>query len=291
MLNLLKLLPIVIGQAFAKQTLGRTPETFGESAVMDEIESVKQYDNAMQSKLAIVYAGALERIHQCRRRTQGGRAIDLCCGPGHFTLLLAKYFDYDEIIGVDLSQPMIDAAKRNAEAWGLAGRVRFEVADATSVPAADRAFDLVTCNDAAHHLPTLEVVAKLLSEMDRLAADDGMVLLTDLVRLKSASITEKYTQLIGKDYIHRGLLQFQQDFCNSMQAAWTGSELSQSIPKQSRKVWSHSVQWLLPAIQFLTCCAKDNRGLRLRKTVPWNTNSHPIPVALRADWEMFRRLI
>ncbi len=46
------------------------------------------------------------------------RAIDLCCGPGHFTLFLAKYLGYDEVIGVDLSNRMLAAARRNAEEWG-----------------------------------------------------------------------------------------------------------------------------------------------------------------------------
>ncbi|MCG8652291.1 MAG: class I SAM-dependent methyltransferase, partial [Pirellulales bacterium] len=106
MLNPLQVIPIVVGQALAVQTLERTPEEFDESAVMDGKENVQQYDHAMESKLSIVYAGALEMIHQMRRKTKAGRAIDLCCGPGHFTLLLAKYFDFDEVVGADLSAPM-----------------------------------------------------------------------------------------------------------------------------------------------------------------------------------------
>ncbi|EMI44579.1 class I SAM-dependent methyltransferase [Rhodopirellula sp. SWK7] len=290
MLNPLQVLPIVFGQAFVPQTLERTPEQHNESAVMDEEQSVRQYDEAMKSKLAIVYAGALERIHRIRRRTEGGKALDLCCGPGHFTLLLAKYFDYDEVVGVDLSPKMIEAANRNAEAWGLADRVRFEVADATAVPADNGAYDLVTCNDAAHHMPDLTVVSDLIVEMDRLAADDGMVQVTDLVRLKSDSLTKRYTKLIGQDYLDRGLDQFQLDFCNSMQAAWTDHELRQCLPRESAKVWQHTVQKCLPTVQFLTGYADDGQPMVTRKGTPWSASDHPVPAEFRQDWKLFRLL-
>lgn len=291
MLNPLQVFPIVLGQTFVSQSLERTPEQFDESAVMDDQQSVDQYDEAMQSKLAIVYAGALERIHRIRRVTQGGRAIDLCCGPGHFTLLLAKYFDYEEVIGVDLSQPMVDTANQNAKRWGLENRVRFEVGDATAIPEADGSFALVTCNDAAHHLPNLDVVASLIAEMERLASDEGVVLLTDLVRLKTANLTDRYTKLIGQDYIDRGLDHFQRDFCNSMQAAWTGRELQQALPSRSNMNWQHKVQRLLPTVQFITGYPDDHQPMLLRGGLPWQEADHPVPAELRTDWSMFRRLI
>jgi ubiquinone/menaquinone biosynthesis C-methylase UbiE len=290
-LNPLQLLPIVIGQAFAKQTLERTPECQTGSAVMDEAESVLQYNDAMQSKLAIVYAGALERIHRIRRRTEGGRAIDLCCGPGHFTLLLAKYFDYEEVVGVDLSEPMIEAANQNAREWGLSDRVRFEVADATNYDAESGAFDLVTSNDAAHHLPTLEIVKQLVAEMDRLTNPLGMAQLTDLVRLKNQSITERYTRVIGRDYLDRGLARFQDDFRNSMQAAWTGKELRTTQPNKSNKLWQHHPQKLLPTVQFVTGYPNDGRPVYIRNGMPWTPKSQPVPKSLQRDWQLFRRLI
>ncbi|HBJ34789.1 MAG TPA: hypothetical protein DDZ51_08505 [Planctomycetaceae bacterium] len=291
MINPIEVLPIILGQALATQTLERIPECNTGSAVMDESESVLQYNDAMQSKLAIVYAGALERIHRIRRRTTGGRAIDLCCGPGHFTLLLAKYFDYEEIIGVDLSAPMVAAANQNARDWGLADRVRFEVADATNYDAESDSFDLVTCNDAAHHLPTLGVVGQLAAEMDRLADPQGLVQLSDLVRLKSRSITSRYTQMIGQDYLDRGLTRFQDDFCNSMQAAWTSEELKTVVPIKSQKRWEGHPQKLLPTVQFLTGYPNDGGQIYLRKGLPWTTETHPVSKSFQIDWQLFRRLI
>ncbi|MEL6105517.1 MAG: class I SAM-dependent methyltransferase [Planctomycetota bacterium] len=288
MLNPISTLPIVFGQSFLPQTLPRTPES---SEVMSEETSVRQYDLAMESKLAIVYAGALMLIHQAARR-QGGKAIDLCCGPGHFTLLLAKHFDFEEIIGIDLSESMIQAANQNAKDWGLQDRVRFEVADAIDPPVADSSFSVVTCNDAAHHLPDLEHVERLLSTMGRLCAADGTVLLTDLVRLKNQSVTDRYTYLIGQDYLDRGLDAFQADFCASMQAAWTGEELRSAVPGDSEsRRWSHREQRLLPTVQAIIGYPNDERPMRLRSTMPWTPETHPVPQSMRMDWQMFRRLL
>ncbi|MEO1525540.1 MAG: class I SAM-dependent methyltransferase [Planctomycetota bacterium] len=288
MLNPISTLPIVFGQSFSPQTLARTPES---NEVMEEETSVRQYDLAMESKLAIVYAGALMLLHQASRQG-GGKAIDLCCGPGHFTLLLAKHFDFEEIIGVDLSESMVEAATENAKAWGLDDRVRFEVADAINPPVAEGTFSVVTCNDAAHHLPDLDLVGQLLRTMNRLCTTDGTIVLTDLVRLKNQSVTDRYTKLIGQDYLDRGLDAFQADFCASMLAAWTGEELRSIVPEtDAARTWSHREQKLLPTVQSVMGYPNDGRGMKLRSSVPWTAENHPVPSSMRMDWEMFRRLL
>ncbi len=288
MLNPISLLPVVIGQAFLPQSLDRTPE----KGTMDTQENVDQYEGADQSKLAIVYASVLERIHRMRRLTgggeavNGGTAIDLCCGPGHFTMMLAKHFDFDQIVGVDLSEPMIEKARERAEREGLSSRVRFEIGDATKVSHPDRTFDVVTCNDAAHHMPDLETVGQLLCEMERLSADHGVCILSDLVRLKSESITQRYTRVIGDGYPEH----FYSDFCNSMRAAWQPSELASALPQSQRKRWTHESQKLLPTVQFSYGVPRDGEKVFLRKGVPWQESNHPVPKPLRVDWALFQRL-
>lgn len=58
----------------------------------------------------------------------GHRVLDVGCGPGRHALALAR-LGY-EVVGVDISSTFVDLARRAAEAAGLAGRARFEVADA-----------------------------------------------------------------------------------------------------------------------------------------------------------------
>ncbi|MCA9140963.1 MAG: class I SAM-dependent methyltransferase [Planctomycetales bacterium] len=282
MLNLISLLPVVVGQALLPQTLERTPE----KGTMDSAESVEQYNGVDQSKLAIVYAAVLERIHRMRRVTEGGQAIDLCCGPGHFTLLLARYFDFERIVGVDLSEPMIEKARERAEEAGLSSRVHFTVGDATHVHYPTGSFDVVTCNDAAHHMPDLGMVEKLFLEMERLSSGKGICILSDLVRLKSESITNRYTSVIGRDYPKH----FYTDFCNSMRAAWRPDELASILPKTQQKRWQHESQSILPIVQYAYGVPYDDHPFFQQRVSMWNNNSHPVPQNMIAKRKIYRTL-
>ena len=284
MTNPIEVLPIILRHQFMPQSLARQAEP---AAVMSDEDSVEQFNEVLGSKLVIAYAGALELIHRARR-VQGGTAIDLCCGPGHFTLFLAKYLGYDKVIGVDLSGPMIDKARKNAEAWGLADRVSFEVGDALHVTEQRISqFDLVTCNDAAHHMPDLAMVERLLATMEKLCKPDGLTVMMDLVRLRSEGLTRRYTEVIGRGYRER----FYEDFCSSMRAAWTPAEIESVLPDRPNRNWSQIVQKLLPTIQLAIGCPKDGQRLRIRAGVPWTHETHPVPQSMRSDWHMFRALL
>lgn len=58
----------------------------------------------------------------------GERVLDVGCGTGATTVRLAMAVAPAEVVGVDLSAPMLDAARARAEGAGV-GNVRFEVAD------------------------------------------------------------------------------------------------------------------------------------------------------------------
>jgi len=71
------------------------------------------------------------------------RVLDLGTGTGLAAFLLARRFPEAEVIGVDVAERMIEAARRNTPPE-LAGRVRFEQADAAELPYEDGAFELVS---------------------------------------------------------------------------------------------------------------------------------------------------
>lgn len=68
--------------------------------------------------------------------------LDLGTGTGNGAQLAAARFPEATVTGVDLSPGMIEEARRRLPAE-LAGRVRFEVADASALAFQDGAFDLV----------------------------------------------------------------------------------------------------------------------------------------------------
>ncbi len=70
------------------------------------------------------------------------RALEVGTGTGAGALLIAREFPQASVRGVDLSEPMIQAA---IEKVGLdpEGRIAFRVADAADLPYGDGSFDLV----------------------------------------------------------------------------------------------------------------------------------------------------
>ena len=60
------------------------------------------------------------------------RVADVGCGHGASTLLLAEAYPASTVVGFDAHDGSIDAARKRAADAGLADRVRFEVASATT---------------------------------------------------------------------------------------------------------------------------------------------------------------
>ena len=75
------------------------------------------------------------------KRSGGARALDIGCGAGRNALPLAR-LGWD-VVGTDLSWPMLCAAANRAHEQGLDDRLHVVLAPMENIPARDRSFDLV----------------------------------------------------------------------------------------------------------------------------------------------------
>jgi SAM-dependent methyltransferase len=80
----------------------------------------------------------------------GARVMDVGCGHGASTILLAQAFPASTFVGVDYHAGSIETARRRAEAAGVAGRVEFVVGGADDYPGGG--YDLIAFFDAFHDL-------------------------------------------------------------------------------------------------------------------------------------------
>ena len=80
----------------------------------------------------------------------GGRVADVGCGHGASTILMAAAYPESTFVGIDFHEESIAAARERAEEAGVADRVSFEVATATSYKGAR--YDFVTTFDAFHDM-------------------------------------------------------------------------------------------------------------------------------------------
>lgn len=90
------------------------------------------------------------------RLDAGGAVLDAGCGVGWSSIALARAFPEARIVGVDLDAASIAEARRNAEAEGVAERIRFvegNGSDGTALRShAEGGYALVTVFEALHDM-------------------------------------------------------------------------------------------------------------------------------------------
>ncbi len=106
-----------------------------------------------------------------------GRIIDLGCGFGGTNIVLAKEFPDSEVIGIDLSEPLLSVAKQSAKGAGLDERIKFEKADVHNIPYGDNYFDVVLNINMLH---LVENPIKMLNEIERILKPDGFLFIADI---------------------------------------------------------------------------------------------------------------
>jgi SAM-dependent methyltransferase len=105
---------------------------------------------------------------------RGGHVVDVGCGHGASTILMAQAFPNSTYVGVDYHEASITVARRRSVEAGVADRVTFEVADAADLPT-DKA-DLITMFDCLHDMGDPQGAASAaLSAL----ADDGTLMVVE----------------------------------------------------------------------------------------------------------------
>jgi ubiquinone/menaquinone biosynthesis C-methylase UbiE len=113
------------------------------------------------------------------------RVLDVGCGTGVISLLFAERGD--QVTGIDLSEGMIEEARRKADAQNLS--IEFRRGDAEHLPFNDGSFDVVVSRHLLWTLPHPEIALK---EWHRVLKMGGVVLIIDGVwKDRSFSIRAK----------------------------------------------------------------------------------------------------
>jgi hypothetical protein len=103
----------------------------------------------------------------------GARVADIGCGSGRALIAMAREFPRSAFCGFDQFEPAISRATGNAQAAGVAERVRFEVRDAAGgLPGG---FDLVTAFNSLHDFDAPLVALKAIRR--GLVADGTLLVL------------------------------------------------------------------------------------------------------------------
>lgn len=120
-----------------------------------------------------------ERAADRAELSPGESALDVCCGTGDLAFELARRVaPGGHVVGCDFSEPMLDLAREKARERAAAG-VRFEWADALTLPYDAGRFDAVTVGFGVRNLADLE---RGLAEMARVLRPGGRMVVLEITR-------------------------------------------------------------------------------------------------------------
>jgi tRNA (cmo5U34)-methyltransferase len=243
----LPLVPLIVArERLTHNGAPRQPEPM----VMDDLQGAVEYDRAGEALMVpIHHANALALSALL---PEGGVLVDLGCGSGRLLARLAHARPDARLVGLDLSEPMLDLGRQMLARQGLADRVELRPGDITNfdVQLEERP-NVVSCNFTLHQLPSEELVSRCLQAIHRMRERTGCaVYIFDFARLRNARTWPALISLV-----HLPGLAHQRDSIASERAAFTFTELSTLLRhagfvdlrhERSRLVGEYQRHWVGP---------------------------------------------
>jgi len=118
---------------------------------------------------------AIPDVHARLQADPPARVADVGCGTGWSSIAIARAYPKARVDGFDLDEDSVAAARANAEAEGLADRVRFRVRDAVDPDLSGR-YDLAIAIECIHDMGR---PVQALRAMRGLVGEGGVVLVVD----------------------------------------------------------------------------------------------------------------
>lgn len=105
------------------------------------------------------------------------RILDVATGTGDFAIGLYDKIHPQQVVGIDLSQGMLDVARRKVEKRGLQDAITLQQGDCLAMPLKDGEFDAVT---VAFGVRNFEHLLQGYQQMHRVLAPGGMLCVVEL---------------------------------------------------------------------------------------------------------------
>lgn len=130
------------------------------------------FSSAVREEMEVDGDSISGRLTELLRLEKGSKVLDVGCGPGLFSMLLAR--SGMDVVGIDRSQRMVDEAVSNARSEGV--DADFLRMDCQSMEFDDETFDAVVSRNV---IWTLVHPESCYSEMMRVLKPDGKMLIMD----------------------------------------------------------------------------------------------------------------
>ncbi|MFW9771923.1 MAG: class I SAM-dependent methyltransferase [Candidatus Thorarchaeota archaeon] len=118
-------------------------------------------------------------VNKLKKYDLKGLVIDIGCGSGNLIIQIAKNFNGIEPLGIDISDEILELAKKRAALNGVNDKVKFKTGNVESLPLSDNSAEFIVSSFSLHHWISPK---KALSEVTRVLKKDGILLIFDFRR-------------------------------------------------------------------------------------------------------------
>ncbi len=116
------------------------------------------------------------------------KVLDIACGTGDFTIENINS-GADEVIGLDISEGMVNVGIEKIKRKGLSGKISLEVGDSEKINFEDETFDGITVGFGVRNFENLE---RGLREMYRVLKPSGKVIILEFSKPKKFPVKQLY---------------------------------------------------------------------------------------------------
>lgn len=269
----LSIAKIVIRETLTSKTFQREPEP---DLVMTDGESVAEFDEATASGGPLDGVHAFILLHASSVLNGAKTVIDMGCGSGQLLLKIAQLHPNISFTGLDLSESMLERAEKNRIALGIQN-VKFvsqNICDLKDF--GSKSQDAVISSLAMHHLPDLDHLEQMLSEVKRVVTASQRVFLFDHGRLKALkSVADVLSQY---QFLSPSLFK---DFEASLKASFSPREIGQA----SLKIFGNDLELyhLVLSPLYLMLVSKE-RSLAPEVKCSWNLIFNRLSPSKKSDF-------
>ncbi len=190
-----------------------------EPEVMDTLTEATEYDAMNFTQVNTAFAkqavelGSLSVV-----------VLDAGTGTARIPIIICEMRQDWQVIGIDLSENMLQLGRQNIEAAGLETQIKLEIVDSKQLPYDDGYFDMVMSNSLVHHLPD---PLPFFLEIKRVLRPNGAIFIRDLIRPVDEATMNRIVDMVGAEYDeHQTML-----FRDSLHAAFTINEVEALIER------------------------------------------------------------
>lgn len=148
-----------------------------------------------------------------------GRLLEIGPGPGFLSIELTRILPQMEIVGLDISDTMLEIARRNAKEHNLSERIEFRKGDASKMPFEDCSFDFVISSGSLHHWKT---PVQVFNEIYRVLKSNRRAMISDLRKDAPPEKVKEWVDIIDSTIMRWG-------FKHSIKESYTAEQIEKLI--------------------------------------------------------------